>query len=515
MNLVIIHHHLNPGGVTRVIQNHLISLVATSADSLPARVVLLHGGRADSWAPSNFGESLPFELLCCPVEGLDYNESTAPVDNSLGKAIQQTLSQKGCGTEETLLHWHNHSLGKNAATLPAVRYLALEGYRTLLQIHDFAEDFRPSNYSKLSAAIANGNPEALPADLYPQATHIHYAALNRRDLGLLECAGVSTERLHLLPNPVSVPAKLEDPSQSRARVFQALNLSPHHQLFTYPVRGIRRKNLGELLLWSTLVEESIFQLTLAPESPSELHAFDAWKTFSSELALPCRLGVDNPDSIPFPQLVAASDSLVTTSVAEGFGMVFLEAWLFGKKLLGRDLPEISRDFAVEGLDLDDLYQQFHVPTSWIDAQEYSAAIKPTMDDVYSEFGLPLFPESKLLGQIEQVLSHRTLDFAQLPTALQREVIRRAQADGSAREQLLNENPKLRRGESSDRDIVSRNANVVKENYSPKTIGQRLLDVYATVLNCHPASTISPLAQGQTILESFLRFDRLHPVRVET
>ena len=43
--------------------------------------------------------------------------------------------------------------------------------------------------------------------------------------------------------------------------------------------------------------------------------------------------------------MASAHRLVTTSVAEGFGLAFLEPWLFGKGLLGRNLPEITVDFA--------------------------------------------------------------------------------------------------------------------------------------------------------------------------
>ena len=195
-------------------------------------------------------------------------------------------------------------------------------------------------------------------------------------------------------------------------------------------------------------------------------------------------------------------------------MVFLEAWLFGKRLLGRDLPEITRDFASEGLELRELYPEFQIPNSWIDAQAYWTAIKPTLDKVYHEFGLPEVSDSKLIEQIGQILSKSTVDFARLPTALQRNVIGRAKSDSSAKQQLLDKNSDLKNDLSTESELISGNAHVIREHYSPKIIGQRLLDVYATVWKSIPASTIASLPQGQAILENFLRFDRLHPVRVE-
>ncbi|MCG8451487.1 MAG: hypothetical protein MI725_18125, partial [Pirellulales bacterium] len=60
MQLAILHHHLNSGGVTRVVQNHLLSLAAVVTSELPERVLLLHGGRAVGWPPEELKQPLPF-----------------------------------------------------------------------------------------------------------------------------------------------------------------------------------------------------------------------------------------------------------------------------------------------------------------------------------------------------------------------------------------------------------------------------------------------------------------------
>ena len=62
---------------------------------------------------------------------------------------------------------------------------------------------------------------------------------------------------------------------------------------------------------------------------------------------------------------AAADLLLTTCVAEGFGMVFLEAWLAGRNLVGRDLPEITADFVEAGIQLDSLFARLPVPIDWV------------------------------------------------------------------------------------------------------------------------------------------------------
>ena len=39
----------------------------------------------------------------------------------------------------------------------------------------------------------------------------------------------------------------------------------------------------------------------------------------------------------FPDMVASAQAIVSTSVAEGFGLGFLEPWVFGKKPLWKKL----------------------------------------------------------------------------------------------------------------------------------------------------------------------------------
>ena len=147
-------------------------------------------------------------------------------------------------------------MGKNVSAPLAVRRLASLGYRTLLQIHDFAEDFRPDNYRRLTNALSHGSTNQLPAILYPQAEHVFYATLNRRDYRVLIQAGVDQSRLHLLPNPVSTPPVVADSRRARQLANETLGIPAGERLATYPVRGIRRKNVGEMLLWSALAERA-------------------------------------------------------------------------------------------------------------------------------------------------------------------------------------------------------------------------------------------------------------------
>ncbi len=364
MKIAILHYHLNRGGVTRVIANQLLSLDSALQRDETCHVAILFGGRADGW-PGDLGSQLnSIRLTLCEVPRLDYDDRPVDESGDLATLIRSELQKLQFEPGQTLLHVHNHNLGKTASLPGALSRLASEGYSLLLQIHDFAEDFRPRNYRLLSEALGADN---LSARLYPQAAHIHYAVLNRRDETVLRNAGLSAERLHWLPNPVPELGRLPDRNQARAKLRRTVGVSQNQTYTLYPVRGIRRKNVGELLLWSALADESNqFGITLAPLNPVEFEYYQTWRQLASELKLRCHFETGGDGRMSFVENLSAADWILTTSAAEGFGMVFLESWLCERPLAGRNLPEITADFIAAGLRLDGLYDRLEVPTSWFD-----------------------------------------------------------------------------------------------------------------------------------------------------
>jgi len=272
--------------------------------------------------------------------------------------LRDVLEHLKFSPEQTVVHWHNHSLGKNRSVPGAVMRLAADGYPMLLQIHDYAEDYRAANYQVIDD----------PAELYPQAPHIHYAALNGRDRRILGEAGVAAQRLHFLPNPVPHLGQLPSRNDTRQKLAERFGVGRHERLALYPVRCIRRKNIGEALLYAAMAPAgTVLGLTLAPLNPIEKTFYDKWTQHARRLRLPCRFELGGPDGLSFTENLAASDLILTTSVAEGFGMVFLESWLAGRPLVGRDLPEITGDFRRAGVQLDRLRPRIEVPVDWLGA----------------------------------------------------------------------------------------------------------------------------------------------------
>ncbi|MHC4177344.1 MAG: glycosyltransferase family protein, partial [Planctomycetota bacterium] len=301
MNLAIIHYHLNHGGVTRVIENQLAALDAVLEPPDRWRVALLYGGRRLGW-----NEELPTRLAAVQlslheVAGLDYDEECESAargqSTTLADQLTRLLGQIGFAPEETVLHAHNHALGRNLALSPCLMQLGRAGYPLLLQIHDFPEDFRPANYRRLRDGLGREAPDQQPppdlaAVLYPQASHIHYAVLSSRDHDILRSAGIAAQRLHRLPNPVPDMHHLPPAPEARRRLAERFAVAKHQRLILYPVRCIRRKNIGEALLYSALgPRDTVVGLTLPPLNPVEMPIYESWRKLAAELDLPCRFGL--------------------------------------------------------------------------------------------------------------------------------------------------------------------------------------------------------------------------------
>ncbi len=121
MNIAIFHYHLNRGGVTRVITNHLQALNQVADEKL--NVSLVYGGRRIGWQEPLAVDFPQLEFSTHVVPELDYDEHR-PVGSDLTKRLLKLLENMDWNADDTILHFHNHSLGKNTGLPTAIRQLA-------------------------------------------------------------------------------------------------------------------------------------------------------------------------------------------------------------------------------------------------------------------------------------------------------------------------------------------------------------------------------------------------------
>lgn len=475
MRVAIVHYHLKPGGVTRVIEN------AVAALGKNAQSVAISGVPYDGNALS--------QTRCVPA--LAYTPDPKKPDPSALVKAMKAAAIDALGGSPDVWHIHNHSLGKNNGFADSVAQLAQEGARILLQIHDFAEDGRPSNYRALIKHLSDR------ANLYPLSPNILYATLNHRDDGILAEAGIPNAQRTILANPVAVP------SLNLNKSIQNLDTE---RLILYPTRAIRRKNLGELVLWSAIdPEERIFATTASPANAQHLPVHEAWGDFAQERELRLRLGLCDREGFDFEALMSGASALITTSIAEGFGLAFLEPWLFKKPLCGRDIPDITEDFKKHDIALDALYPALRVPLEIIGEHALKERLAHALKTFYSTYETPL-TEDAMDAAWAAFAQDGHVDFGKLDEPLQERII-----------DAVLESPDLRQAIQPQllslptQATIHDNEQHIRTHFSIEAYGKKLIACYEQLFN-NPTQTSIEYIPPANVLEGFLKPSRFNLLR---
>lgn len=427
MKVNIFHYHLNPGGVTRIIESQILALM--SGANAP-EIRLFCGGCDDETPFRKLGvEPVVFKPLNYLFPPAEETKEIEKITKEIEGFIQDNTDRSD------VFHVHNLNLGKNPCFTVVFSALAGKGYKVVNHAHDFAED-RPQNIQFLEEVISGKLDLDLQEIMYPGLKNYLFATLNDFDLNRLGDYGVPDSRRFILPNPVIFDDKgqLPDRKSSRDKVVETLSLDREKLIVTYPVRVIERKNIGELILLAVLFnEKASWLVTLPPQNPVEVEKYSQWKEFIKDEDIDVRFEVGK--QMDFITLLRGSDFCVSTSYKEGFGMVYLEPWTMGTPVAGRDISYLTSDFRREGLQFNNLYERIAIP-----------------------------------GRPE--------DFAEIPAEEQRKVIQKIKHSADFRKDVMDENPRLKTFlDGVSKEEIDRNIEIIREKYSLQQYGERLITIY--------------------------------------
>ena len=465
MKIAFVHYHLKTGGVTTVLR-HQINALAGRHETL-----VLTGDRA--------GARLP-----CPVveiSGLGYDRpGSAPVSSA--EVADQTIAAihkfwpTGCG----ILHVHNPTLAKNRQFLKILNHLRHAGMDLFLQIHDFAED---------------GRPACRFAEPYPP--DCHYGVINRRDASFLVRAGLEEAGLHLLPNPV-------------APLPVIAGVTPKDRVL-YPVRAIRRKNIGEAILLSLFFDpERRLAITQPPNSPADLAPYRTWVTWANRHGVPVDFAAGQ--TTDFARLVAAAPFAITTSIAEGFGYAYTEPWTVGLPVWGRRINNICIDIENKGVNLNNLYDHLKVPTVWFDRQQFSDQWQSTVVQAANAFGHRLETD-QIAEALAKMTREGSIDFSILDERFQRQVLETLLRKRRHRNVLRQINPFLGAPATwlASASDIEQNRQLIARHYAVDGYRERLMDVYNQVKQ----RPIRQRIDKDALFASFFQLDRFSLLRWQT
>jgi hypothetical protein len=458
MKIVFMHYHLKTGGVTTCIKRQVEALkndcdVCVITGELPQI-------------------AFPAKTIHIPelAYSADYHGSFEP--ENVAATVVHAIESHFSGPCD-IVHVHNPILAKNKKFLKILKALQKKGLTLLLQIHDFAEDGRPQSYYT----------EDYPKDC-------HYSVVNSRDYRILRKSGLKKQGLHQIFNTVYLP----DDRYSSADP----NAGPY---VVYPIRAIRRKNIGEAILLSLFFRnDETLVITLPPNSPADIESYEDWKAFVSDYQL--RVEFDRGINHPYEAIVASARYLLTTSVTEGFGFSFLEPWLFDKLVWGRKLPDICKDFEAAGVCFDHLYTALNVPVDWLELDDFYQKWKGSIHHTAKLFDL-VIDNDRIQSTFASLTADGTIDFGLLDEAFQKQVIGRLLTQNAHAHvaELLSLNPFLAGigRAANEKDLIENNRRAVARSYNMAQYRQKLLAIYGHV----DATTIRQCINKKKLLAEFL------------
>jgi glycosyltransferase involved in cell wall biosynthesis len=372
LNLIIVHFHLRPGGVRRVIELATPFLLR----EMPSiqRVILATGEARDAVWNAEFRRRLastPIEIFVAPTFRYTSEQTWRP---TLAGRIRRALERLLASAEPALVWAHNLSVGRNfALARELVRACDMHGHTIVLHHHDWWFDHRWRRWPEMRRLGIRTLREAARI-IFPTKPCVRIATINRADASVLQRH--FGKRAAWLPN---LAERAPVPSAARVRAARAWLrevVGDDAPVWLLPCRLLRRKNIAEaLLLTRWLRPEAALVVTGGVSSADE-------NSYANYLAAAARrhgwrlhLGVLANNDRPQPsirELLAASECVLFTSVQEGFGMPLVEAADSARPLIARRLPSISSDLAKFGFRFPQTYDEVLIaPSLFSWSKEYA------------------------------------------------------------------------------------------------------------------------------------------------
>lgn len=366
-HLVVVHYHLRPGGVRRVLEMTLPAVIA--ARPSVSKVTLLCGGEpAPEWI-SAIGRRMQGTALRVIQDAVfGYFSETERCVHELRETQRQILNSVVAEGESVLIWAHNLGLARNLPLAAEIAALAAKpGFRLVSHHHDFWFDHRW--HRRAEFAVSGFSTMAkVGCAVFSGGAKVAFAVINRGDRAVLR---TYHSAVRWLPNPLPQEPAVSSRSMNAAKRWMAEELNDSKPYWLFPTRFLRRKNVAESLLLTQWVRPDAWLVTTGgPSSPDEHPAYDMLLHAIRENSWRCRLGIvaEVSSCPPVSELLAASEAVVVTSLREGFGLAYFEAAIARKPLLARIIPGLMQDLRILGLRIPQAYSEIRICPTLLDVE---------------------------------------------------------------------------------------------------------------------------------------------------
>jgi len=249
--------------------------------------------------------------------------------------------------------------------------------KVFFRIHDFYLD-APHYYQKLKELFSSQEIKGIMQSKGVNGFLIINHNLKRK----LVFQGVPDNKISYLPNGVDLEVFNTNISQEEAsQAREKIGISKQEKLLLYPVRVVPRKNIEEAILLIYFIRQItnrnyVLMVTGKVDKCDSLSEgyYQVLKKIRELAGFPVIFN-RNSHSDPFPlkreynkegkierfsiaDIYQVSETIIMTSLREGFGYPFLECWFAKKSVIGRRIQNVIKDFEKSGLSFEWLYRDF-------------------------------------------------------------------------------------------------------------------------------------------------------------
>jgi glycosyltransferase involved in cell wall biosynthesis len=371
VKLIVVHYHLRPGGIRRIIELAVPHLVREAPQAI-SQVIFATGQHANRQWHAHFDGQLPDVPVKVIVEpSFNYLSEQTGSPSRIAAKIHHALDAllKDADAGNCIVWAHNLGVGRNLilarelAAACAARNITLVAHH-----HDWWFDNRWARWPEMRRF--GFRTLAAPAQaVFPKQRGVVHAAINHADAAILSRHfGRDAFWSPNLTGPATPP-----PGATVQNTHRWLRNKLSHDgapIWLLPCRTLRRKNIAEaLLLARWLRPDARLVVTGAASSADEAAYFNALETAGHRHHWRFRLGVlagDESRKPRVPDLLAASEAVLLTSIQEGFGLPYLEAAAAGRPLIARRLPNIAPDLRRFGFRFPQSYDEILIAPGLFD-----------------------------------------------------------------------------------------------------------------------------------------------------
>jgi hypothetical protein len=369
-NLVVVHYHLRPGGVRRIIELALPHIDSTGLAPLES-VTLASGEMPDAAWREDLMRALQgtrLRFICEPAFRYLSEQRSRP--EMIRRRIRSALEglTETVSPAQTLIWAQNLGLGRNLILSDELAaFSAQHGLPLLSHHHDLWFENRWARWSEMRTCGFRSLSSVARAS-FAAGARVCHITINRLDNAVLSKHLGS--RAKCLPNLAQRDRAPSRTHTRAARHWLSSQLGDDAPVWIFPTRSLRRKNLAEAVLLTRWLRPEGWFVTTAGVSSREEQGYarrleaaarqGKWRVRFRVLAEANGLAPAIGD------LATASEVMLLTSAQEGFGLPYLEAAALRKPLIARHLPNVVPDLLELGFSFPHLYQEILIAPGLLD-----------------------------------------------------------------------------------------------------------------------------------------------------